>query len=388
MKTPVVIATILRPEGETGVQTHFQAFAHWLRARHAAVSVVTPFDAPRYLVYPVFGLRRLVHLFNTPFSVWWYRHWHAWFLRSALRQRLKHSGPCVIYAQCPLSAQAALAARTSPEQRVVMVVHFNVSQADEWAGKGLIAEQGRGFVAIAAFEALWLPRLDGIIHVSDFMRRQLLLRIPAMSQVPSQIIPNFLSDPGEVPMRDDTRDHLICIGSLEPRKNQRYALHIIAITKSLGRPLRLTIVGDGPDRAELEWLANKLDIEVYVTFVGYVKQASVLLGQYQAYLHVAQIENCPFVLIEAMARGVPMFAVASGGVPETFDDGVEGQFIPLDNAEQAALLILGWFDSAGQLARAGLAARRRFLNRFEATHSARRLASFLDSPQVLEELPA
>jgi glycosyltransferase involved in cell wall biosynthesis len=383
MPTPIVIATILRPEGETGVQTHFQALASWLARSPGQVRIVTPFDAPKYLLYPLFGLRKLIYPLHTTASVWWYRHWHRVLLRRTLAEQLADGAPCIVYAQCPLSAQAALQARQNTAQRVVMVVHFNVSQADEWAGKGLISATGRLYQAIATLEASLLPQLDGIVYVSEFMRRELIQRIPAVAQVPSEIIPNFLADPGELGSQAPHLDHLICIGTLEPRKNQRYALQIIAATKALGTPLRLTLVGDGPDRAALKAMAAELGIEQLVRFAGYVPQAASLMVQHRAYLHVAQIENCPFVLIEAMSRGLPVFAPATGGVPETFNDGVEGRFIPLDDATQAAQRLLDWFAGAHYLPLAAQAARVRFLERFEADKTAGRLADFLQVPALV-----
>src|SRR5690606_4845908 len=106
-----------------------------------------------WLIYPVFGMRRLIDYVSKPTSVWWYRYWHSVALERALRQNLKGGRPCVVYAQCPLSARAALRARASEDQKVVMVVHFNLSQADEWVGKGAIAREGRLFKSIRGQEA-------------------------------------------------------------------------------------------------------------------------------------------------------------------------------------------------------------------------------------------
>ena len=54
---------------------------------------------------------------------------------NALRGLLEEGSNCVIYAQDPLAARAALRARRGPYQRVVLAVHFRISQADEWADK-------------------------------------------------------------------------------------------------------------------------------------------------------------------------------------------------------------------------------------------------------------
>ena len=341
------------------------------------MQLITPFDCPRWQVYPVFGLRRLLDRLNTVASVWWYRHWHAAFLRRALRKQLAAGQSCIIYAQCPLSAGAALRVRKSRAQKVVMVVHFNLSQADEWADRGAILRDGNMFRSIQAFEETVLPEVDALVFVSHFMRHELMRRIPAVARVPSQVIPNFLDDPGEPVLRAEYTD-LITIGTLEYRKNQRYALEIIHAAGRLGHALSLTVVGEGPDRSLLEKLARELNIEKQIRFMGFVSHAAELMAQHRACLHVAHMENLPLTLIEALSRGLPVFSPDAGGMPEVFDDGVEGRLIPLEDAQAAARVILECLDDEALMRRAKGAARSRFLNYFEANRVATKLVGFLD----------
>ncbi|MDP3584436.1 MAG: glycosyltransferase family 4 protein [Thiobacillus sp.] len=378
MPVPVLIASMMRPEGETGVQTHVRAVRDWLARNGRPVTLVTPFDRPRWQVYPVFGLRRLLDRISKPASVWWYRHWHAVFLQRALSVRLADGKPCVIYAQCPLSARAALRARRSQAQKVVMVVHFNLSQADEWADKGAIPRDGGLFRAIRQQEAVILPQIDALVYVSDFMRRELQSRIAGLVAVPSRVIPNFLGDPGAVQTIEAETD-LITVGTLEARKNQRYALEIVQAAAQLGRPLSLTVAGDGPDRAMLEHYVKDKGLGAQVRFLGFVPHAAALMPGHRACLHVARMENLPLTLIEALSRGLPVFAPQAGGMPEVFNDAVEGRLIPLDDAPAAARLIIEWLDDERRMRLASDAARQRFLERFEADRVAAELAVFLEA---------
>lgn len=378
MPVPVLIASTMRPEGETGVQTHVRAVFDWLARNSRHVTLVTPFDRPHWQVYPVFGLRRLLDRISKPASVWWYRHWHAVFLQCALSVRLADGKPCVIYAQCPLSARAALRARQSRAQKVVMVVHFNLSQADEWADKGAIPRDGGLFRAIRQQEAVILPQIDALVYVSDFMRRELQSRIAGLVAVPSRVIPNFLGDPGAVQTIEAETD-LITVGTLEARKNQCYALEIVQAAAQLGRPLSLTVAGDGPDRAMLEHYAKDKGLGAQVRFLGFVPHAAALMPGHRACLHVARMENLPLTLIEALSRGLPVFAPQAGGMPEVFNDAVEGRLIPLDDAPAAARLIIEWLDDERRMRLASDAARQRFLERFEADRVAAELAVFLEA---------
>lgn len=377
MSRPVLIATMMRPEGETGVQTHFRAVRGALTQRGVKVALATPFDQPRWLVYPLFGLRRAVDRLSRPASVWWYRHWHAVLLERELRARLHAGRACTVYAQCPLSARAALRARTSLDQKVVMVVHFNLSQADEWADKGMIARDGGYFRAIRALEAAVLPRVDALVYVSDFMRRELQRRIPTLADVRGAVIPNFIVDPGETG-KPATEADLIAIGTLEPRKNQVYALDIVEAAARMGRRLTLSLAGDGPDRAMLEARVRDRGLGTQVRFHGFVPDAASQMPVHRACLHVARMENLPLALIEALSRGLPVFAPDAGGMAETFEEGVSGRAIPLDDAVLATRRILEWMDDPARMAQAGVAARRYFLERFEAGQVAAKLAGFLE----------
>ena len=115
------------------------------------------------------------------------------FLRQALRRRLAAAGDCVVYAQCPLSARAALRARRGPHQRVVMAVHFRISQADEWADKGEISHDGVVFRGIRRLERQVIPRADGLVYVSRWARNALLQWLPQAAAVPDAVIDNFVT---------------------------------------------------------------------------------------------------------------------------------------------------------------------------------------------------
>lgn len=393
---PLLITSIMRPAGETGVRAHMRALhsaiANGRRDDGAdawpAVSVVSPFAAP-WRIGMLLGARALIEPFSPSLGVRWYRTGHGWLLRSVLARRLAQGAPCTLYAQCPVSAAAALTARASPRQRVVMAVHFNVSQADEWAQSGRIPDHGHDFYAIRAFEARWLPQVDALVFVSRFMRGVLLERLPMLARVPHAIVPNFVADPGEPTLvgtigpvgagpGEAFDADLISIGTLEPRKNQAYQLDIVAAAREAGHPLTLTVVGDGPDRAMLEARAAALGIAGAVRFTGYVADAARLLARHRALLHTAHIENLPIAPIEALAAGRPVVAVPAGGTGELFDDGIEGLALPANDPGAAARCILGLLVNPTRMAVMGRAARARHAARHAPQRVARQLIDFLE----------
>lgn len=373
----LLIATILREKGPTGVQTHFATFMKWISSRNRHAIVVTPFDASRILFYMLAGARRGLERLSPAGAVWLYRRGHGLLLRLSLRKQLRKNRLSVIYAQCPVSADAALRARLYPSQRVVLVIHFNHSQAEEWADKGWITKYGALYRSIIQFESDVLAKVDGIVFVSDYMRARIMEAVPAIRDIPSLLAPNFVDVP-ELPDRQskDSRA-LMCVGTLEPRKNQRYALQIVAAARRLGREISLLIVGDGPDRADLEAMAKELQIAESVTFAGRVNGAASKFGNVGACLHVSIAENMPLALIEALSMATPIFAVPVGGIPEIFQDGVEGINLPSESAERAAALICQYLYDDEWLARAGSSSRTRFEHRFSTPLVASKLWRFI-----------
>jgi glycosyltransferase involved in cell wall biosynthesis len=373
---PLVIATILRAEGSTGVQTHVQQLRRYLEERGTTVTIVTPFSWRRALTVPVFGFRLALERCSRSASVAWYRHGHEVFLRNALRRSLAGIGDCVVYAQCPVAAQAALRARRGPHQRVVMAVHFRISQADEWADKQQIRRDGTVFRAIRQLEREVIPQVDGLVYVSRWARDALLSWFPAAASVPYAVIGNFVAPIRRGPDREPLAD-LVTIGHLEPVKNHRYMLEVLAAAKRAGRSLTLDVFGEGPLRKDLTRLTSSLGLDGQVRFRGYRPDVRDFLPRYRAYVHTSYSESSSLAIIEAMAAGLPIVAGNIGPISELCDDGVEGRFWSLDDSAKAAATLVDLLDNEPARLLAASAAGARFQRDFDADLIAPRLRSFL-----------
>lgn len=371
-----MVATVLRPEGNTGVQTHVQQFRRQLELDGTSVTIITPFSWGRMLRVPVFGFRFALEQVSGAANVAWYRYWHEVFLLNAMRRFLGTVGDCVIYAQEPLAARAALRARRGPGQRVVLAIHFRKSQADEWAGKGLIAADGAVFQWIRGIEQHTIPQLDGLVYVSGWAKTALLEWLPEAAAVPSAIIENFvqpLQAEGEAVSAAD----LATIGSLEPVKNHAYLLEIIASAKRAGQTLTLDVFGEGPLRTDLVKLAGRLGVGKQIRFRGFCPDVRERLPGYRAYVHVSRSEGCPLAVIEAMAAGLPVAAGNIGPIREMLDDGVEGRLLPLDDPPRAAAMLTDLLADENARRAAANAAKARFDRSYNAELMAPQLLSFL-----------
>ncbi len=361
----VAIATITPATGTTGVQTHVNEVFRFLAAGGHLPRIVTPYSWGGPLSIPVFGARRVIHRFSGAASIAWYRYWHYVFLKRALEHELSSTGSAVVYAQCPLSAKAALEARRDPSQRVVVAVHSDGSQADEWVDKKMLKVGSREYRAIADTERTVLPKVDGIVYVSETARRAMAEHVKGLDVIPSAVIRNFVSMTSVAPSAGTSGD-LVTVGGLELAKNHEYLLHILDAANRKGHRYTLDLIGDGPCRRPLERLSKSLGLESQVRFLGARSDVRSLLPSYRAYVHASLRESLCMAIIEAMACELAVVAGAVGGIPELFEPGSEGLFWPLDDPDGAALILIDLLGDEKALKNLGARARARYERCFDA----------------------
>jgi glycosyltransferase involved in cell wall biosynthesis len=372
----VIIATMLREEGITGVHTHVRQVRHYLGQCGSDAALITPFSWGGPLAVPVFGPRYLLERCSKAAGVAWYRYWHEAFLRRALRRYLANTGDCVVYAQGPPEARAALRARQGTHQRVVMAVHFGTSQSDEWVDREQIKCGGIVFRAIRRTERDVIPRVDGLVYVSRWARNALLGWLEEAAAVPTVVIANFVAPLPPRPKQKPIGD-LVTVGNLLGPKNHRFLLDVLAEAKRAGRQFTLDVFGDGPCRKDLLQLACGLGLEGQVRFRGFRADVRDFLPGYRAYVHASYRESLPLAIIEAMAAGLPIVAGQIGGIAELCDDGAEARFWPLDDPARAAAVLTGLLDCEAERSKAASAAAARFRRDFDAEVLGPRLRAFL-----------
>jgi len=101
---------------------------------------------------------------------------------------------------------------------------------------------------------------------------------------------------------------------------------------------QIDIVGDGPERAHFELLANEFDLlNKYVFFHGFQLPAAVAktMGEAQCFILNSNYEGLPCVLLEAMSCGIPVISTKVGAVPEIID-AQQGALIAVNDSNALA----------------------------------------------------
>ena len=159
--------------------------------------------------------------------------------------------------------------------------------------------------------------------------------------------PSFVPLPPAEAMRPPQFDGGFSIGTccrLVPDKRIEFLLDMMAIVGANSPRATLTIVG-GPDRQSADYF-TQLQARVRdealdnVLFVGEVDDVRAFLGQFDVFVMVSDRQGCPNASLEAMAMGLPVVAVPSGGVAEQVRDGLNGYLVesPQEMAERVLAL--------------------------------------------------
>ena len=129
--------------------------------------------------------------------------------------------------------------------------------------------------------------------------------------------------------------------------------------------LHLLVLGDGPERATLEALAQSLNISDHVTFTGNRADVRPYLSAADLFVLPSVSEGISNALLEAMSAGLACLATPVGGNPEVLENGRCGLLLPVGDvpAWSQALVELG--QSAAMRERLGKAARERIRSEYD-----------------------
>lgn len=139
------------------------------------------------------------------------------------------------------------------------------------------------------------------------------------------------------------KSHLFCtVARLAKEKNLVFLLNCMKMLKDVwGSDFRLVLIGDGPQRSELEKRADKLGIRDEVVFAGKIPNQEI-----KNYCHASDLflfsslsETQGIVLLESMAAGTPVIALRATGTQDVVINGENGYMTDVSEEEFTSKLM-------------------------------------------------
>lgn len=241
---------------------------------------------------------------------------NAW----AQRRALVGAQADIVHINLPVpSAEplTILAALTIPQLRVVLVEHLPMAIRS---------------AKVRLLRRMAAPRVAADVAVGGRTARELeqLIGLPAGSV---RVVPNGV--PAQVAAVARRRGAEFVIGAVGRLHHQKgFDVLIRAVAQIPGS--QLVLVGDGPDRASLERLAENLGVGTQLTVVGWTDSVSARLADFDVVAAPSRFEGLPLALLEAMMSRRPIVASNVGSIPDVLQDGYNGLLVPVDDSTALA----------------------------------------------------
>ena len=154
---------------------------------------------------------------------------------------------------------------------------------------------------------------------------------------------------------------IVYVGEFRHIKGADLLIDAVARMHADGKPVTLTLAGDGEELAALKAQVQRLGLTEAVRFIGHVK-ARYGFSQGRLLVVPSRGDSMPYVVIEAAAAGVPMVAANVGGIPEIFGSHTNALFTSNIVGAMADAIETALADPTAALVRAKALRERIFLH--------------------------
>lgn len=185
---------------------------------------------------------------------------------------------------------------------------------------------------------VWCDRADAVVAVSKQLANR--LRTCGTTTPVTTIYNGFV--PRAIP-KDCVRDafSIIQVGNLVPSKRVDVTIRAFAKLQKKWPDLKLTVIGQGPLRGELEGLSKDLGVADSVCFLGQLPNAEVFrkMSESRFFVMASKPEGFGIVYLEAMAASCITIGTEGQGISDLIEHGVNGFLVPADDPDRIAELL-------------------------------------------------
>ena len=168
---------------------------------------------------------------------------------------------------------------------------------------------------------------------------------------------------------------VLSVGNLIPIKGHELLIRAAGSLAAEFPALALEIIGDGPERARLEILAQQLNITDRVQFLGRKSRHEVVAAMRRCAIFAlpSRYEGLGCVYLESMSIGKPVIGCREQGIAEVIRHGSNGFLVGPDNEKELTLALAMLLKDEARRRNLGAAARDTILERFTLEQQAESL---------------
>lgn len=215
-----------------------------------------------------------------------------------------------------------------------------------------------------------IQRSDAVTAVSEALKQATLEQLGVGEEI--IVVPNFIEPERYLRAREqqDARSWaragerlLVHISNFRPVKR---VLDVVEVFHRVRKavPVRLLLIGDGPDRAKVERHCRDCDTCDQITFVGNVPMVEQVLAGADIFLLPSETESFGLSALEAMSCEVPVIATRVGGIPEVVDHDETGLLFEVGDVESMAAAAVELLEDEPRRLAMGRLGRKRSIERF------------------------
>lgn len=214
------------------------------------------------------------------------------------------------------------------------------------------------------------PFINGVTFVSEEGRRVFAERF-GWSSAKLHMIPNGVSIPSSSqPIARRDRLKLVSVGRMVALKGQRFLLQAIAsLDEAKRKDFDLHFFGDGPEKKNLEALAESLNITGQCAFHGMQLDRDVIYNDVDLQVVCSEQEGLSIAIMESMARGIPAVATNVGDNAKLVLHDKTGMLYEFSDVEALATILVELAENRGTLEDHGNAAREHIVENFSIVNT-------------------
>lgn len=210
--------------------------------------------------------------------------------------------------------------------------------------EGLVLAPERSDDLLVAMQGAILAA-DHLLPVSQGLLDTLAHAWPSLREIPARVIPPPIEPAREheadplAAYRGDGRNRVVTVARLSPEKQLLMCLRVHRKLRDAGHDFHWHVVGEGPERPELEKEIIALGMADRFWLEGFQESPRAWMRHADVFVLCSRSEGCPTVIREAIAEGTPVLSTDVNGARELIDHGVTGVVVP--GSEEAIAEALG-----------------------------------------------